>query len=122
MAADGALQAVRPVHQRGQELGGGKRQPDHGSGREVPLFQQGVGEMGGSHHDRVNPGVSGQVGQQSLQRGNDAGGNIARGGGLDRGNQPCAVHQDGIGIGPANVNANKQGARRYTERGTYPVS
>ena len=63
--------------------------------------------MGGSHHYGVHLYASRILGQQFSDGGDDAGGNVG-----SRGRFGCAqelrpVHQDGIGIGAAYVNADE---------------
>ena len=62
--------------------------------------------MRGSDHHRVDRPTRGGIGAQRLQRVENAGCHILRGGTFDSENHLVAIQQHGVGISAAHVNSN----------------
>ena len=112
------LQLGRPVHHGRQQLRRRQGQPHHRRRAEVAPFQQGVGKVGGAYHHGVHRPAGRQPAQQVGQGVDDARSNVAGGGQLDGVHQPAAVHQHGVRVGAAHVNANEQVLTPYTRQGS----
>ena len=106
VAADRALKVVRPVDHRRQR--GGRRQAEAhcGGRREVAPLHDRVGEVGRADHDDVDR-LRLQTGrcEHGLERRDDARHHVRRRHGLDAGEDFRAVHDDCVGIGAADVDA-----------------
>ena len=105
--ANRVLQRLRPVNHRRQQLSGGQRQSYHGGGRQAPLFQQGVREVGRAHHDSIDIRAVKALLQQFGNRVHDAGSNILCRGHFGGCREFLPVHQHSVGIGSAYIHAHK---------------
>ena len=110
--ADRAPEIFGPVDHRRQR--GGRRQAKtHGGGRrEVAPLHHRVGEMGRADHDDVDR-LRLQTGcrEHGLERRDDARHHVRRRHGLDAGEDLRAVHDDRVGVGAADVDADPDHAR-----------
>ena len=105
-AADGVLKRIRPIAEGGQEGGGGEAQTQHGGLGQPPLLQQGVGEVGRAQHHRRRLRVTACIAHDGPDRRFDAGGYVGAGGDFGLGQKFFSLHDNGVGIGAANVYAN----------------
>ena len=111
VTADRALKVVRPVDHRRQR--GGRRQSKAhcGGRREVAPLHDRVGEVGRADHDDVDR-LRLQTGcrEHGLERRDDPRHHVRRRHGLDAGEDLRAVHDDCVGIGAADVDADSDHA------------
>src|SRR5690606_24478138 len=104
---DGVDQLRRPRGRGRQRRGGGQGEPYHSGTGEPAAGDESGGEVGGAALDGGGAAlVEAAVLQQGRQRGDDAAGDVGRGGGLDGGGHVhVVVEQDGVGVGAAHVDA-----------------
>ncbi len=74
--------------------------------------------MGRPNHHRIYHHARCQLGKQLRHGVDDARGDIFRGRHFSSAQQVVAVHQDGVGVGASDVNADEHVTCRYTARGT----
>ncbi len=101
------LQEVpRPARERRDPVALGQRDPDRGHPRQVAALHEGVHELGGAHHHRldVRPGLAGRL-QQPRDRLGDAVAHVGSGEGLGGCDHLAPRHQDGVGVGASDVHA-----------------
>jgi len=100
----------RPARQR-RELGrGGRAEPDDGDAVEVAAAHDGVRRVGRAEHDARDEGTTvAELPQHGDERRADAARDIGRGGLLGPGEHPAgAVERDGVGVGAADVDADRE--------------
>ncbi len=106
MAADRVAQIGRPIDHGRQSLRRRQAEPDRRGRRKIAPLHDGVGEMGRPkrHHVDRSSGDAGLL-QRAGQGLADAGGHIGRGDRLDAGEDILALHDHGVGIRAADINA-----------------
>jgi hypothetical protein len=105
-AADGLHEIERPIHKGAQRGGGGQTDAQHGGAAQVASLDHGIGKVGRAEHDGVDPIRRNLAfGQQVGQHVGNPAADIFGGGRFGPPGDGAAVHQDGIGVGAANVNA-----------------
>ena len=107
VTADRGSEVVRPVDHRRQRGGRRQAEANRGGRREVAPLHDCVGEVGGADHDDVDRlRLHTRRRERRLERGDDPRHHVRRRRGLDAGENLRAVHDDSIGVGSADINAN----------------
>ncbi len=103
-----------PVDERRQRGRGGKREPHGRRGREPPGLDERVDEVRRADHHPVDVGRVERVLPVELrERADDAARHVLRGRGLDADDDAVAVHEHGVRVGAADVDADPHRAATF---------
>ncbi len=105
LAAHEVGQVLRPVHEGRQRGPGGQPDAHGGHPAEVAPLHHRVGEVGRPDHGRVGAARGRRLLDEGGQGAGDARRHVRRGGCLHRGRHRAILQEDGVGIGPADVDA-----------------
>jgi len=114
---DRADQVRRPAEHGPDAVGGGPADPEHRHPPQVLALQDGVGGVGGAEHDVADPaGVGAGYAEHGADRRHDPAGDVGGAGHLGLGDHPVGgVHDHGVGVGAADVDA-ETAIRRWHRR------